>query len=139
MITLTITFPTVDDALEAVTKLAGVTTANVSIEDDEPKAPKKSTPKAKAEAATREAFTEEPKVAKGKGKKKSAPSIDELKAHILAHAPEGDPDAVKEFVRSFGVTKISDMTEAQRQEAFDGAEEYFSGDDADGGEEDPMA
>lgn len=142
MIELKLTFPTIDDALEAVQKLSGVTTSSVSIDDDAPVKPKKATPKAKAEAATKEAFDDAPKAGKKGGKKKSAPSVDELKAHILEHAPDGpdQPEAIKEFVRSFGVSKISDLTEAQRQEAFDTAEEYFAGEDAEGElEEDPMA
>jgi len=37
-------------------------------------------------------------------------------------------------------SQISDLTEAQRQEAFDGAEEYFAAQDGgEEGEEDPMA
>lgn len=141
MIELKLTFPTIDDALEAVQKLSGVTTSSVSIDDDAPAKPKKATPKAKADAATKEAFDDAPKAGKKGGKKKSAPSVDELKAHILEHAPDGpdQPEAIKEFVRSFGVSKISDLTEAQRQEAFDTAEEYFAGDDEGEEEEDPMA
>jgi hypothetical protein len=136
MIEIKLTFATNDDALEALQKLAGITTAGVSI-DDAPTKPKKETPKAKAEKATKDAFEDAPK-ATGKGKKKAVPTVEELKAHILAHAGNGadQPEKVKEYVRSFGVAKISDLTEAQRQEAFDGAEAHFA---AEEGEEDPMA
>lgn len=142
MIQLTIAFATIDEAHEALGKLNGVSTAAVSI-DDTAAAPKKQTPKAKADAATKDGFADEPKKPAGKkAAAKKAPSIDELKAHILEHAGDGadQPAKVKEYVRSFGVTKISDLTEAQRQEAFDGAEEYFAAQGGDEeGEEDPMA
>lgn len=137
MIEVKLTFATIDDALEAVQKLAGITTEGVSIDDEAPKT-KKATPAQKAAAATNDGFDEPAAATKGKGKKAKAkvPSVDELKAAILAFAGDGadQPNKVKEYVRSFGVAKISDMTEAQRAEAFDGAEAYF----AEEGEEDPM-
>jgi hypothetical protein len=134
MIEIKITVATTDEALEVISKLAGVTTANVDAE--EPKV-KKATPKAKAEAATENAFEEAAKPAKGKkAAKKAAPTVDELKDHIIGLAGDSadQPVKIKEYVKSFGVIKISDMTEAQRQEAFDGAEAYFAADS----EEDPM-
>lgn len=138
MIEVKLTFPTIDDALEAIGKLAGVTTSSVSIDDEAPAKAKKATPAQKAAKATVDEFEEAPaKAAKaGKKAKKAAPSVDELKAHILELAGDGadQPTKVKEYVRSFGVAKISDMTEAQRIEAFNGAEEYFGAED----EEDPM-
>ncbi len=137
MIEVKLNFATIDDALEAIGKLAGITTAGVSI-DDAP-AKKKATPAQKNAAATNDGFDEPAAKAPAKGKKaakKAVPSVDELKAHIMEHAGEGpeQPAAIKEYVRSFGVAKISDMTEAQRQDAFDGAEEYFGAET----EEDPM-
>jgi hypothetical protein len=153
MIELKLSFPTIDDALEAIQKLAGVGMAGVVVSDAAAK-PKKETPTKKAEAATKSAFEEapaaEPEAATAKGKPgrkskatKAAPTVDELKAHILEHAGSGpdQPVLVKEYVRSFGVAKISDLTEVQRQEAFDGAAEYFGGatEAETEGEDDPMA
>jgi hypothetical protein len=142
MIEVTIKLATTDDLLTLAQTLSGVNGATlVGAANNAAEVvakPKKETPAAKAAAATTAAFTEE-KPTKGKGKKgKSAPSIDELKAHILSHAGEGadQPEKIKEYVRTFGVIKISDMTEAQRQEAFDGAEAYFAEEEE---EEDPMA
>lgn len=145
MIKVELAFATLDEAHEALGKLNGVAIATVGTTSDDvaTTAPKKQTPKAKADAATKDGFADEPKKPAGKkAAAKKAPSIDELKAHILEHAGDGEdqPARVKEYVRSFGVTKISDLTEAQRQEAFDGAEEYFAAQGGDEeGEEDPMA
>lgn len=135
MIEVKLTFPTIDDALAAVSLLAGITTSGVDVEE---KPAKKATPAQKAAKATVDEFDEPAaKPAKaGKKAKAKVPSVDELKAHILELAGDGadQPTKVKEYVRSFGVAKISDMTEAQRAEAFNGAEEYFAAEE----EADPM-
>lgn len=143
MIKVELAFATLDEAYEALGKLNGVSVVGTTSDDVETTAPKKQTPKAKADAATKSGFDDDVKPAKGKkAAAKKVPSLDELKAHILEHAGDGEdqPARVKEYVRSFGVAKISDLTEAQRQEAFDGAEEYFAAQRGDEeGEEDPMA
>lgn len=151
MIKLELTFPTLDEAHEALGKLNGIAVESASTEEVKPK--KKATPKQKADAETENAFEEDEAPAKASTKSKAktktkakgkAPSVDELKSHILECAGD-DPEAnanIKEFVRSFGATKISDLTVAQRKEAMDSAADYFSpADDDDAGEdeEDPMA
>lgn len=144
MITLTLTFPTLDDTLDAVTKLAGIPTTisfdgSALGEPVEVSKPKKETPTAKAKAATEAAF-EKP----AKGKKKKIIDVDTVKAHIQSFVDMTDPDqkqAVKDYIASFGVANLSGMSPEQLQAAYDGAEDYFAaegeGDSED--EEDPMA
>lgn len=136
MIKIEITCATADDALSVISKLAGVDVAVSGSDEAAPAAKaKKETPSAKAKAATTAAF-EEPK-GRGRGKAAKVPTADELKAHILKVAGDDQPDRIKEYVGSYGVKKISDMDDAQRKDAFDGAEAFFAGEED--GEEDPMA
>lgn len=134
MIKIEITCATADDALAVVSKLAGVDVA-VSSEETAVEKPKKETPTAKAKAATKEAFEEQAPKGRGRGKAK-VPTAEELKDHILKVAGNDQPERIKEYVASYGVKKISDMDDAQRKDAFDGAEAFFADED---GEEDPMA
>lgn len=138
MYTLTITCSTADELQGVVNKLNDV---------DAAPAPKKATNATKGAAATKEAFAEKPaaapKAAAAKGKK-AAPTVDQLREHILNQAGDdaSASDNVKAFVKTFGVGKIGDMTEAQRQKAHDTAEEYFAnlgGEAEEEAEEDPMA
>ena len=136
-----------DEALDVVSKIAGITSDTSTTTTT-----KKATPKQAAAAATTEDATPPSKPATAKKKKAapkkkaaSAPTVDELKAKIL-EAAGGDmtnPEVaanVKEYVASMGVAKISDMDEETRQSAFDGAEAYFEdGDEGDDEEDDPMA
>lgn len=104
---LTLEFATAEAAADALAKLTGTDLGSV----EEPKKPGKAKEtKAEATAQTKAATT-----AKGAPAAK-APSVDEVKAAILKWAGSGADQAekVKEFVRSFGITKISDSTEAIR-------------------------
>lgn len=138
MYTLSMTFSTADELQEAVNKLNGVEAAATPA--------KKPTNTTKGQDATKAAFAEKPAAAAPKAKgKKAVPTSEELKAHILEHVGD-DADAsnnVKAFIKSFGVGKIGDMTDAQRQKAFDATEAHFAklnaGEDEDDAEEDPMS
>lgn len=71
-----------------------------------------------------------------------APTVDQLKAHILKHHKSGaTPEGQKltmDFVAKHGQKKISDMTDAQRTAAFGDVEDYF-GESASNPSDDPMA
>lgn len=144
MIEIKITLPTVDDAMEVIQKLAGVNlkveAANIGDAEIVAK-PKKETPKAKADKATKAAYDEAPK---GKAKTKAAQEITlevvkERVLELIGDDADG-PDRIKEFVRGFGVSKLSDMTAKQLKQAYDTAEEFFNGKSEDEEiEEDPMA
>lgn len=138
MIKVELTFSTLEDAHAAISKLAGVDTDSVTI-DEQPATtpkPKKETPKQVADKVTKAAFDDKPK----KGGKKKAISVEELKEKIVAVSgdDEGQPQRVKDYIKSFGVQKISEMTDEQRQKAFDDADDYF-GEAEEEEEEDPMA
>lgn len=140
MYTLTINIATADELQEVVNLLNGVP----GVEVEQPAAPVKATTnKAKGAAATAAAFKEPPAKAPAvKGKK--ALTVDDVKGHILDHAGDGPESSanVKEYVKTFGVAKLSDMDQPTLNKAHAGAEAYFAalgGDGEDGGEDDPMA
>lgn len=142
MIKLELTFATLDDTLEAVTRLAGLN-VQTSIGGDAA-APKKETPTAKAKKATEDAFAAPAAEGKGKkgGKKKDRATYqEEVKKKILKASEdfEDGKQMVKDYVASFGVASLSDMTDEQLQAADDGVEDYFAVDESDEAEEDPMA
>lgn len=143
MIKVELTFATIDDAHTALAKLNGVEASVSDVGGIEAvvaeKKAAKPTPAAKAKAATTAAFTAP---AKGKAKKAFVPSVDETKAKILELAgdDESQPDRVKAYVTSFGVKNISAMTDEQRTEAYNSAEQYFGElESEEEEEEDPMA
>lgn len=141
MVKIELTFATLDEAHEALGKLAGVSytiSGDTTIIDEVvPAKGKKETPKAKNDKATKAAFATG-ESAKGKKKKFT---IDEVRDHILSVAgdSEDQPQRVKDYMSSFGVKKISEMTEDQLVKAHEGAAEYFASFVAEEDEEDPMA
>lgn len=146
-VTISVECSTEDEALEVVQRLNGVTTG--SAEEAEPapapkKAAKKATTKQKSAEKTKAAFDEdeteaEETPAKKKGRSKKAPTVEQLKAHLAECAGDvTDPDvasSLKSYVNSFGVPNVSAMSDEQRIEAYQGAEEYFSGGSEEEGEE----
>ena len=143
-ITISVECSTEEEALEVVSNINGVSG------DAPAKSPaKKSTPKKAAAEATKEAASppKKPAAAKKKAapKKKAsdAPSLDEVKDQILeaAGGDMSDPEIatqVKDYIATFDVAKLSDMDEDTRRAAFDGAEDYFGGEE-EVDEDDPMA
>ena len=141
-VTISVECSTEDEALEVVQRLNGVGGDAAEVAEAAPKA-KKVTPTAKAAAATKAAFEDEPKAAAAKGKgKKKVPTVDETKKKIGECAGDiTDPEVaaqVKAYINSFGVPNVSGMSDEQRVEAFNGAEDYFAGEDGDDEEEDPL-
>lgn len=104
MIKLTLEFATPEAAADALLKLSGADTGAAPAAGKKPTAAEK---KAAATAATASAATA------GGSPAPKTPSVDDIKAAILKWAA-GDNDKVKEFVRSFGIAKISDSSEAIR-------------------------
>lgn len=133
MFQLNLQFSTIEALQDAVLKLSG---EGSIAGGDEAKKPTKAAAKKAETAAATTAGLDAPKApAAVKGKAAKAVSVDELKAHILTFVDASEGDKIKEFVRTFGVVKISDLSEAQRKQAFDAAEEHFG---AAAGEDDPM-
>lgn len=129
-IKLTLEFATAEHAQEALAKLTGTSVENVVTEPKKPTKGKASEAKAEA-AAFVKASHDSPKAPAAK-----APSVDEIKEEIRKWAGTGADakDKTTTFVRSFGVAKMSDTTEAIRVAMLEKLLE-------DGGEaqEDPMA
>lgn len=107
-VSLTLNFPSAEAAAEALAKLNGVALTDAAPE----KKPRANAKETKAEAATQ---TKAAGTAGGSPAAK-APSVDDIKGQILKWAGSGadQGEKVKEFVRSFGIVKISDATEAIR-------------------------
>lgn len=137
MFQLTVNYPTVEALQNAVLLLSGE--GSVAGADEQPAKPTKAAAKKAETAAATTAGLAAPgkPAAAGKGKAKAV-SVEELKAHILTFVEPTDGEAIKAFVRTFGVVKISDLTEAQRKQAYDAAAEHFGAGEAGAGEDDPM-
>lgn len=120
-------FSTTEAAQEALAKLNGVSLEHATTETVKPK---KATAKAEAAAAVK-AGANAPAAPAPK-----APTVDEIKDAIRKWAGTGadSKDKVTNFVKSFGIAKMSDTTEAIRVSMLEKLSE-------EGGEalEDPMA
>lgn len=137
MFQLNLQFSTIEALQDAVLKLSGENAA-AGTDDAPKKTTKAAAKKAETAAATTAGLSAPAAPAPVKGKAAKAVSVDDLKAHILTFVEPTEGDKIKEFVRTFGVVKISDLTEAQRKQAYDAAAEHFGGAAAEGGEDDPM-
>lgn len=102
-------FSTTEAAQEALAKLNGVSLADAS-EPTSPTRGRKPTAKAEAAAAVK-ATASAPSAPAPK-----APTVDEIKEAIRKWAGTGadSKDKVTNFVKSFGIAKMSDTTEAIR-------------------------
>ena len=137
-VTITHEFDTHEEAHEHLAKLTGQALEHAQIghcgtatEAGQPK--KAGRPKASEVKETAAAQTKTANAAP-KAPANKAPTLEEIKKEIAEWAGTGDAETVKkkvtEFVRSFGVAKMSDTTDAIRQQMRERiAEEGPSGDD----------
>jgi hypothetical protein len=125
---LTLEFATTEAAQEALSKLNGTSLADATTAERKPRG-KASEAKAEA-AASVKASHDSPKAPAAK-----APSVDEIKEAIRAWAGAGADakDKTRTFVRSFGIAKMTDTSEAIRVAMLEKLQE--AGDTV----EDPMA
>lgn len=143
---LTLNFATQEELIDFANTLSGAnsnTLAGVpncsnpapAVAADKPKVSKAAEKKAVTKAAT-EAPMKAPKKPSAK-----AVTLEELKAHILNFVDQSEGDKIKEFVRTSGAGKFSELDDAQRADLYARAEEYFGGGSEAAAEddEDPMA
>lgn len=136
MFELKIQYSTIDQLQDAVLKLGGdVNQMSLPLDETVEEKPKKKTKAAAKKEKTKAATKAGLKSPKKPAAVAEGVSLEALKEHILSLIDPSEGGKIKEYVGTFGVTKISDLSDDQRQEAFDGAEEFFQGDD----EADPMA
>lgn len=132
MFTLSMQFATLEDLQDAAMKLS---------EQQAPaqKAVSKAVEK-KAEVTKATTAGAAPKAAASlKGAKAKKYNLAQLKEHILTLVDGSEGEAIKAYVRTFGVAKFSDLTDENIQEAYAGAEAYFAGvEDAEDSEDDMM-
>ncbi len=151
MFQLTANFSTIEGLQDAVLKLSGAGSDQLSLPIGTSKvvAPTKAAEKKAAAAVATTAplaAPATPAAVKGKAPAKAKAkatsySIDELKAHVLEFVDASNGEAIKAFARSRGVAKYGDMSEEQIQEAYAAVEEYFTtgeGAPEDAAEPDPM-
>jgi len=139
-VTITHTFDTHEEAHEHLAKLNGTSLEHAHV-GTTAEAPKKAgRPKA---SETKAVAAEQTKAANAapKAPANKAPTIEEVKSEIAEWAGTGDADTVKkkvtDFVRSFGIAKMSDTTDAIRTQMRERIAE--DGGAAEGVDEDPMA
>ncbi len=128
-------FATVEALQEHINLISGATAGAADVKATKGKG-KAADVKAQAGAATAAALD------KPSAPAAVAPTVDQLKAHILKHhkssaTPDGQK-ATMEFVAKHGAKKISDLSDAQRTAAFNDVEDYF-GESAANPSDDPMA
>lgn len=138
-VTVTHTFDTHEEAHEHLAKLTGVSLSDAHVGTTADAAPKKAgRPKASETKETAAAQTKAANAAP-KAPANKAPTLEEIKAEIAEWAGTGDAETVKkkvtDFVRSFGVAKMSDTTDAIRTQM----RERIAEDGGSEADEDPMA
>lgn len=157
MFQLKLEFPTLESLQDAVQRLTGndnqyslplsvVQCGGVaSTATPTPKATTKAAEKKAAVASATNEGMEAPKVPAAV-KKAGRPAkttttnytLQQLKDYVLTFVDASEGDKIKEFARSRGVSKYSDLSESQIQEAYAAAETFFSGSDVVTVEEDVM-
>lgn len=137
---LTLNFATQEELIDFANTLSGANSnspaASAPAAVEKPKAPSKAAEKKAVTKAATEAPMKAPKKPAAK-----AVTLEELKAHILQFIDASEGDKIKEYVRTSGAGKFSELDDAQRADLYARAEAYFGGEAEVAAEddEDPMA